>query len=85
MKSYFINMHYSNSRPDRYITCEEDYEDVLKAGLNPDVNYKFDSLEEAQEVKEEVEAYAREKGDDFTTFGIEIFDFERDMEECDAE
>jgi len=81
MKTYFVSMHYSDRHQDKYITCIDDYDDVERAGLDPDENYQFDTLEEAEKVKAEVEAYAREKGDDYTTFGIETFDLGRDMAE----
>ena len=74
-------MHYSNVHQDKYITCIADYDDVERAGLDPDENYQFDTLEEAEKVRDEVEAYARENGDDYSSFGVETIDLGREIAE----
>lgn len=74
-------MHYSNVRQDSYITCVADYEHPERAGLNPEEYFQFDTLEEAEKVRAEVEAYARNHGDDFSSFGVESYDFQRDLAE----
>lgn len=74
-------MHYSNVRQDSYITCVADYEHPERAGLNPEEYFQFDTLEEAEKVRAEVEAYARNHGDDYSSFGVESYDFQRDLAE----
>lgn len=76
-----VIMHYSNDRQYVYISDIADYEDTERAGLNPDENFQFDTLEEAEKIMAKVEAYAREHGDDYSSFGVEIFDFGRDLAE----
>lgn len=76
-----VIMHYSNDRQDVYISDIADYEDTERAVFEPDENFQFDTMEEAEKVKAEVEAYAREHGDDYSSFGVEIYDFGHDLAE----
>lgn len=75
MKTYFVAMNYSNCRQDKYIKCKADYDAPERAGIDPDEYFRFNTIEEAERIKNEVETYARKNGDDYTKFYIETWDF----------
>ena len=55
-----------------YVLTESDYESGGFVDADGD-NFSIDSIEEAKAIREEIETYAKSKGDYFTEFMIEKF------------